>query len=325
MKNVYLLRATCLAMAVCSFLLGGPQCASAQNKAYKSGEIFTAQNYHYGKIEFRMLVATGSGVISNFFTFKNGSEQATTFWEEVDIEVFGKNGAHSWQSNIITGQGNSNLTHSEAVHQETGLGQEYHTYTVDWKPNSITWAVDGVTVRSTTGGQANDIDDPTSLRFNLWNPDIPSWVGPFDESILPVHMYVNWIKFYPWDGSSFSSTPTFEDNFDFFDTSKWQKANWTFPLNQADFIPQNVNAEDGYLVISLTKALETGYQGTPPVDLPTYPLGDCTQDGVVNFSDIPTFIEVLMAGTFLKEADCNQDAEVTFSDIPPFIEILVGQ
>lgn len=312
-------------MAVGLFFLGGSKFASAQNKAYKSGEIFSSQNFHYGKIEFRMLVATGSGVISNFFTFKHGSEQASTYWEEVDIEVFGKNGANSWQSNIFTGQGNTNLNRSEQVHQENGLGQEYHTYTVQWKPNSITWMVDGETVRTTIGGQANDIDDPTSLRFNLWNPDIPSWVGPFNENILPVHMYVNWIKFYPWDGSSFSSTPTFEDNFDFFDTARWHKANWTFPLNQADFIPENVNAENGYLVISLTKAAEIGYQGTPPEDRPFVLLGDCNQDGVVGFLDISPFIEALTAGdTSILEADCNQDGAVDFLDISTFIGFLTG-
>ena len=51
-------------------------------------------------------------------------------------------------------------------------------------------------------------------------------------------------------------------------------------------------------------------------------LGDCNQDGVVDFADIPAFIDVLIAGSFLAEADCDLDGEVTFSDIPSFIAIL---
>ena len=51
-------------------------------------------------------------------------------------------------------------------------------------------------------------------------------------------------------------------------------------------------------------------------------LGDCNQDGEVNFEDIPAFITILQAGAFLAEADVNQDDEVTFSDIPAFIAIL---
>ena len=60
-----------------------------------------------------------------------------------------------------------------------------------------------------------------------------------------------------------------------------------------------------------------------PVGLPPI-LGDCNQDGVVDFSDIPAFIEVLSSGSFLYEADCNHDGVVTFADIPAFIQILIA-
>jgi len=51
-------------------------------------------------------------------------------------------------------------------------------------------------------------------------------------------------------------------------------------------------------------------------------LGDCNQNGVVEFADIPSFIAVLQAGGFLEEADCNVDGVVDFADIPAFIAIL---
>lgn len=238
----------------------------AQNKTYKAGEIYTGNIYQYGKMEVRMLAATGSGVISNFFTFKEGSELSATFWEEIDIEVFGKDGANSWQTNLITGQGNSNLTRTEGVHQNNGLGEIYHTYTIEWTPNSVTWLIDGEVTREINGGQSLEISNATTLRFNIWNPDIPEWVGTFNESILPVHMYVNWIKFYPWNGSSFDNTPSLEDNFDTFDFNRWTKANHTFAENLSDFIPENVNVVDGYLVLSITNDDEIGYNETPPVD-----------------------------------------------------------
>ena len=53
-------------------------------------------------------------------------------------------------------------------------------------------------------------------------------------------------------------------------------------------------------------------------------LGDCNQDGVVNFLDINPFIGILASFTFLEQADCNQDGVVTFLDIAPFIAILAG-
>ena len=54
-------------------------------------------------------------------------------------------------------------------------------------------------------------------------------------------------------------------------------------------------------------------------------LGDADQNDGVNFADIPSFIAILQAGTFLPEADCNQDGAVDFADIPVFIAILQSQ
>jgi hypothetical protein len=54
-------------------------------------------------------------------------------------------------------------------------------------------------------------------------------------------------------------------------------------------------------------------------------LGDVNLDGIVDFSDIPPFIDILTSGIYLTEADLNFDGFVDFSDIPPFIAILVSQ
>ena len=53
-------------------------------------------------------------------------------------------------------------------------------------------------------------------------------------------------------------------------------------------------------------------------------LGDCDQDGDVDFLDIAPFIEILSTAAILAEADCNLDGDVNFLDIAPFIVILTG-
>ena len=55
---------------------------------------------------------------------------------------------------------------------------------------------------------------------------------------------------------------------------------------------------------------------------PSVLLGDCNQDGFVNFLDISPFIALLSTDDFLAEADVNEDGEVDFSDIGPFISLL---
>lgn len=250
-----------LGLAAAGLALGAP--SSALAKAYKGGELFSSQAYLHGRMEVRMRMARGSGILSTFFTYKDGSEIEGTFWEEIDIEVFGKDNATSWQTNIITGVGTR--TTSEGVHtQPTSLADDYHTYVLEWTPEYVSWKLDGVEVRRTTGGQVGDLTNPQSLRFNLWAANIESWVGPFDTGALPAYQFVNWIKFYRYDGGQF--TLDWTDNFDALDAARWGRADWTFNENLVDFDPNNVIVRDGTLILALTPEGQTGFTGAVPVD-----------------------------------------------------------
>ena len=60
-------------------LIGFTATSTASAKPYKAAEIYSKQAYKYGRYEMRMRVAKGSGVLSTFFTYKNGSEQPGVF------------------------------------------------------------------------------------------------------------------------------------------------------------------------------------------------------------------------------------------------------
>ncbi len=233
-------------------------------KDYSSAEIYTADTWLYGKYVFRMQAAEGSGVLSNFFLWKPDSETSAVDWQEVDFEVFGKNGANSWQSKLITAE--NGWQTSEQLHAiASSFADEYHTFTLEWTPTYIAWSVDGVEVRRTSSGQAEYTNSAASLRFNLWASTSAEWVGDFDYSILPVHMYVNWLQYYSWNGETFDLE--WHDDFDTFDTNRWSEADWTFDGNYVDFVPENSTVSDGYLVLSLTKSGEEGFTGTVSYDI----------------------------------------------------------
>lgn len=239
----------------------------AQAKPYKAAEIYSNQSYHYGRYEMRMMVAKGSGVLSTFFTYKNGSETAGTFWEEIDLEIFGKNNATQWQSNVIIGT-NRPTTKTESLHtMPFSMGDGYHTYVLEWTPSYIAWFVDGSQVRRINGGQfVTSLGSSQSLRFNLWAANIAEWVGAWNDSILPVYQFVNYVKYQPYVASTNSFGTGWRDDFNSFDSGRWSKANWTFGENLADFDPNNVLVKNGTLVLALTRQGQTGFNGTPPVD-----------------------------------------------------------
>src|SRR5436190_2983991 len=92
------------------------QATTAEAKAYKGAEVYSLQSVLHGRMEMRMRMIRGSGLLSTFFTYKNGSETGGSTWEETDIEVLGKSDAKTWQSNLITG--NPRMT-SEQVYSAT--------------------------------------------------------------------------------------------------------------------------------------------------------------------------------------------------------------
>lgn len=241
-----------------------------QAKPYKGAEIYSNNSWLYGRYEMRMRVAKGGGILSTFFTYKNQSEVEGNFWEEIDIEVFGKSNAEIWQSNIILGSTRPTIQSHEEHEVEDSLGDAYHTYVLEWTPDYVAWFLDGVEVRRIIGtSTVTSLTNAQSARMNIWASDSVEWTGEWDDSVLPVYQFVNYIEYKTYNTTTKLFEGGWRDDFDTFDTLRWSKANWTFASNRVDFAPENAVVKDGILVLALTHESATGYTGTPPVDEPT--------------------------------------------------------
>jgi hypothetical protein len=248
------------AAAVLALLLAGTRPAHA--KAYKGAEVYSNDTVLYGRMEARMRMIRGSSLISAFFTYKNGSELSGALWGELDLEAFGKDDAKAWQSNLITG--NPRVTSEQVYTSPTSLADEYHTYGLEWAPDYVSWSFDGTEVRRTVGGQASQLVEAHSLRFNVWSSEDAGWVGALDESALPACLFVNWLRYYRYENGQFVLDWT--DDFDDFDTSRWSTGTWTFDRNRVDFDPANAVVQDGTLILVITKEGATGFTGAVPAD-----------------------------------------------------------
>jgi MYXO-CTERM domain-containing protein len=114
------------------------------------------------------------------------------------------------------------------------------------------------------GGQASNLTNAASFRFNAWASNAAGWAGALDAAALPAYQYVNWIKYYRHEAGQFVLDWT--DDFDTFDTSRWSTGNWTFDGNLVDFDPSNAVVRDGTLILAITKEDATGFTGTVPPD-----------------------------------------------------------
>lgn len=223
----------------------------------RSGELFSKTQQLYGKYEVRMRTAQGNGILSTFFTFENDGWMPNTNnpWREIDIEVLGRY-TDRFQTNIITGTAESRTTSEFYPTLSVNPAEAFHTYAIEWTPDSIAFLFDGQKVRKTaTGDSKKQVEDcrdiPQSYRFNFWANANSGWVGTFNESILPKFQFVNWIKYYKYSASTKTFTLDWTDNFDTYDSGRWAKATHIIE-NYTQFAPENILVKDGTLILAMT-------------------------------------------------------------------------
>lgn len=163
-------------------------------------------SFTYGRIEARIDVAPGQGICSAFWLLADDGEQVG--WPNGgEIDVMEAIGDLPSQTNGFlhgpVGPVNPNSNYQQwnaAVNSVTPLAGSYHTYGMIWKPNSLTWTLDGVPFATAT---------PTTLYptstwvFNghpfhiLLDEAIGGWPGnPNSATVFPAVMGVDWVRVY---------------------------------------------------------------------------------------------------------------------------------
>jgi beta-glucanase (GH16 family) len=238
------------------------------SKDFKGAEYRTKLSYTYGRFEVRLKSAYREGMLSSFFTYYDGGGGIGN-WNEIDIEIMGRYYDNA-QFNTITPNQTNHVAHKP---MQTSPHQDYHTYAFEWTPQYVSWFIDGVEVIKQTGAHIQTLTLPQKIMMNVWNPAYESWAGVFIPDALPAFAYYDWVSYYAYTpgtgtygtGNNFSHDWT--DNFDSWDTARWDKATHTFNGNNCDFIHENAVFEDGKLILCLTNNTNLGYVDLQPPTL----------------------------------------------------------
>ena len=230
--------------------------------AVGSAELYKSTPYGYGRFEARLRFAPGDGIVSSFFLWKDGSEQAGAFWNELDFEKVGATCAI--QSNPI--YGNPSANHVQKHTLTADLCGTYHTYAYEWTPDYIAWLVDGAEIRHETGAipqaYAQNASAGMQFHFNVW-PGDASFGGNFNPSILPVHEYIDWVQYSAYNAGTF--TLSWREDFAGATLPEgWLAGDWASPKNVSTHSPQNVNFLQGFAVLSITADNALGPAGAMP-------------------------------------------------------------
>ncbi len=229
---------------------------SLSARDFKGAEIQSHGSWTYGKFETRIYANTNSGVLSTFFLYNDAGWSCNSRWNELDVEIFGNDNATIWQTNPIwqiDACGDKHM--DEGLHEyDYSLAEGWHTYTMEWSPEAVTWYMDGELVRNYTGEALQQLTIGMQMMYNIWAHDDPEWVGDFDTESLPAYQFVDWVAVYPWvEGHTFGAEAVFWDDFNNLDN--WKTSTHTFDHNMVDFTYGTVGIVDyEYLGMTLTRA-----------------------------------------------------------------------
>ncbi|KAK5165729.1 putative glycosidase CRH2 [Saxophila tyrrhenica] len=126
----------------------------------------------YGKMSATMTTSQGQGVVTAFIMMSDVKDEIDFEFVGVDLESAQSN--YYWQGVTDYDNGKA-LTTSNTV-------SEAHTYTIDWQPDYISWAIDGKVGRTvqkkdtynSTDNKYHFPQTPSRVQLSLWPAGLPS-------------------------------------------------------------------------------------------------------------------------------------------------------
>ncbi|MFM9280292.1 family 16 glycosylhydrolase [Paenibacillus jiagnxiensis] len=172
--------------------------SQCEGKPYASGEYATNDNtYGYGRVEARLKVAKGTGLVTSLFTYYDRDPDPNVNRnDEIDIEILGKDTTKLETNYYTNGVGE----HSTVIDLGFDASLAFHTYAFEWSPTSIKWYVDGKLVHTENGSRGELPSHPGHIMVNFWagaNDAAKYWTGDLAYPGSPVRAYYDYIKYTP--------------------------------------------------------------------------------------------------------------------------------
>lgn len=153
---------------------------------YSGAEYRTTDFYGYGYFETSMQAIKNDGVVSSFFTYTGESDNNP--WDEIDIEILGKDTTQVQFNYYTNGVGNHEFMYNLGFDASEG----FHTYGFDWQPDHIDWYVDGKKVYS---AYDNIPKTPGKIMMNTWpGTGVDEWLKPFNGN-TPLTARYQWVTY----------------------------------------------------------------------------------------------------------------------------------
>ena len=171
-----------------------------EGRLYQAGGLSSRRLFSYGAFTVRMRVPTAPGLVGSFFLM-NPWKPGHWLHQDIDIEFLGRsrNAIQLTTHKYFADTGNMSTSDAFVYTSDFDYGNNWHDYTIVWGPKKVAWLIDGKQVRETL---KNIPAEAMNILMNHWLLDPKSswaagWLGPFDETALPVSAEYLWVRYDP--------------------------------------------------------------------------------------------------------------------------------
>jgi len=155
-------------------------------RPYQSAAFASVRSVAYGRFQAEIRAAPGPGLITGFFLHRASPRQ------EIDIEVVGSD-PRRMLTNVFFNPGDDGTDMGYGYRGSPwwiDLGfdatEDFHEYAIEWRPDRLTWLVDGETVHERASWDPTPIPHlPMRLHANVWAPRSQELAGRMNERTLP--------------------------------------------------------------------------------------------------------------------------------------------
>ena len=159
----------------------------AYGKEYSAAEYRTLNTYMYGKYSVKFQASDINGTISSFFTYTGEAEG--TQWDEIDIEILGKD-----TTKMQVNYRRDGHEHPHIIDLGFDASKAIHLYSFIFTPEYIQWYVDDVLVYQVDENHLQNQDslpiNGGKIILNFWPAvDVDEWSGHYDGNSTGVVIY----------------------------------------------------------------------------------------------------------------------------------------
>lgn len=141
-------------------------------KPFLGGEIQRAGKFGHGDYEVYMQAGQGDGLVSSFFTY-TGPPFGDPH-DEIDFEILGRDTTRVCLNRYTDGERMAR----KWVDLPFDSADTPALYRFEWRPDRITWFVDGIQVHELTAAEAPIPSHPSKIMANIWvgGPGQRNWL-----------------------------------------------------------------------------------------------------------------------------------------------------